>query len=443
MLTRDEARKLTDQVLGMSKAEGMSLSLHGGQASHLRFARNSPSTSGTNTNLTLSITSRFGKRSGSSSVNQFDGDSLAAAVRRSEEIARLAPEDPELLPELGAQKHAQVDAWVAATAERGASGMANGVKQCLERAIGAGVIAAGFTDTDASISCIATSKGLFGFHRSTTASISATMRTKDATGSGWATDAARNIEDVDYDRVSRVATDKALASAKPRPLDPGKYVTVLEPSCVAGIIEELVYSLGARRADEGRSYFAAKGGGNRLGEKLFPASITIHSDPTDPLAPSSPWGEDGLPQIKRTWIDRGAVANLSYDRFWAQKQGKQPVPAPSNTIMNGGSGTLDDLIAGTKRGVLVTSFWYIRTLDPRTMLNTGLTRDGVFWIENGKISHPVNNFRWNESAIAVLKNVDAMSKAVRVPERGGRTPTTIVPALRVKSFNFASVSDAV
>jgi predicted Zn-dependent protease len=163
----------------------------------------------------------------------------------------------------------------------------------------------------------------------------------------------------------------------------------------------------------------------------------------DPLVPASPWGEDGLPQGKRTWIDRGVVSNLIYDRFWAQKQGKQPVPGPSNTIMKGGSGTLDDLIASTKRGVLVTSFWYVRSLDPRTMLNTGLTRDGVFWIENGKISHPVNNFRWNDSPIAVLKNVDAMSTAVRVPARGGRSPSTLVPALRVKSFNFASVSDAV
>ncbi len=441
MLDRDEAKQLADRLLAMSKADGVTVDLGGGTDSHLRFARNTPSTSGTSSNVSVSITSRFGKRAGTATVNQLDEASLTGAVRRSEEIARLAPEDPERMEELEPQQHLAIDAWDAATAEGGAGAMAKGVKRCVDGALTASAVAAGFTETSARMSCIANSKGLFGYHRRTSAGVSMTVRTEDATGSGWATDAAHRMSELSYDQVATIAVKKAVASARPRALAPGKYPTILEPACVAEMADSLIFALGARSADEGRSYFS-RDGGNRLGEKLFPTEITIQSDPKDPRVPSSPWGEDGLPQEARMWIDRGKIANLSYGRFWAQKQGKTPVPSPGNVIMAGGSGSLDDLIASTERGVLVTSFWYIRSLDPRTLTLTGLTRDGVFWIENGKIAYPVNNFRWNDGPISVLKNVEAMSAAVRTPARGGSSPR-IVPALRVSSFNFASVSDAV
>lgn len=443
MFGRDKVKQLTDRAIGLSKADEVSLSFSGGDTTHLRFARNMPSTSGTYNNPSMSITSKFGKRSGRVSLNQFDAASLEASVRRSEEIARLAPEDPEDMPGLGPQQYADPKAYFSRTADEGPIGMAKGVKLCIDHASGKGLVAAGFTTTSATEGAIANSKGLFGYHKATSTYVSETVRTKNASGSGWSSHAANEIDKLEYGRVSATAIEKAVASADPKDLAPGKYVTILEPACVASLIGSMLWSMDARRADEGRSFFSAKGDNNRLGEKLFPKSVSVYSDPTDPQAPATPWGGGGLPQVKRMWIDKGVVSNLRYDRFWADKQGKQPVPGPSNMIMKGGKDSVADLIKSTKQGVLVTSLWYIRTLDPRTLTYTGLTRDGVFWIENGKITHPVKNFRWNDSPISVLKNIDAISESVRVPARGSRSTTTVVPALRVKEFNFSSVSDAV
>jgi predicted Zn-dependent protease len=179
------------------------------------------------------------------------------------------------------------------------------------------------------------------------------------------------------------------------------------------------------------------------GEKIFPENVSIWSDPNDAQVPGSPWGMGGLPQKKVEWIKDGVLQNLVYSRFWAEKQGKEPLPAPSNIFMKGGSGTLEDLIKSTKEGVLVTSFWYIRSVDPRTLLLTGLTRDGVFWVENGKIVYPIMNFRWNDSPVNVLKNIDAMSKSMRVPPRESQSSSIMIPALRLKEFNFTSLSEAV
>ncbi len=184
-------------------------------------------------------------------------------------------------------------------------------------------------------------------------------------------------------------------------------------------------------------------GGAFLGEKLFGDDIDLHSDPLDAQVPGAPWSGDHVPQTRTSWIEQGTLAALRHDRYWADKKGVAPVPAPSNLILAGGTGTVDDLVASTERGVLVTSLWYIRSLDPRTLLYTGLTRDGVFWIENGKISHPVTNFRWNDSPIAVLKNIVARSAAMPTVERGAERATSVVPALKVSAFHLASISEAV
>jgi predicted Zn-dependent protease len=270
-----------------------------------------------------------------------------------------------------------------------------------------------------------------------------TARTTKGEGSGWASASSMRIADIDYGQVARVAIAKARASVEPRPIEPGSYVTILEPACVANLMSLLSWSMDARRADEGRSYFSAPQGGTRKGEKLFAPSVDLYTDPVEAAAPGVPWGSEGLPQTRRSWIEKGVLANLHIDRFWAQKTGVEPVPPPSNLILSGGQGTVEDLIATTRRGLLVTSLWYIRSVDPRTLLFTGLTRDGVFWIEDGKVAYPVKNLRWNESVAAVLKNVDAMSASTRVPPRPGRQSTYVVPALRLKNFSFTSTSDAV
>lgn len=444
MLTEAEARKLCDQVLALSKADEASVSIGSGRRSNLRFARSSPSTSGERDGVSIRVESVFGRKAGSVSVNQTDAATLEAAVRRSEELARLAPEDPEHMPALGAQTYTPVPhGFDADTAQAGAERMPEGVAICVKDALDRKLVAAGFASTSAEVEAVATSRGLFGFHRSTSASLSETVRTADARGSGWAASASTRAAAVDHAGVSRTAIAKALASADPRPLDPGSYVAILEPACVADLLGLMTFALDARSADEGRSYFSTRGGGNRVGEKLFGDDIELHSDPLDPDAPGSPWGGDRVPQTRTTWIEKGTLKALRHDRYWADKKGVAPLPFPSNLIMKGGTGTVDDLIASTERGVLVTSLWYIRSLDPRTLLYTGLTRDGVFWIEKGKIAHPVSNFRWNESPIAVLKNTVAMSKAAPTATRSSGRTTAVVPALKVSAFHFASVSEAV
>ena len=443
MLTRDQAKAITDRVLALSKADEVSINLSGGTTSHLRFARNTPSTSGSNEAPSLEIESTYGKRTGSVTINQFDEESLARGVRRSEEIARLAPEDPEHMPVLAPQRYVEGPGFSQSTADHGAENLANWAATCINDAQSSGLVAAGFTQATAGYSCIANSRGLFGYHRATGAYLSETVRTSDGTGSGWASASSHRMEDIDAGAMSKTAMAKARTSAQPKPLDPGKYVTILEPACVANLVRMMGWFMNARAADEGRSYFSAPSGGNRLGEKLFDERVNIYSDPADPMTPGAPWGQDGLPQERRAWVENGVLKHLMTDRYWAQKSGVAPVPFPSNVIMRGGSGTVDDLVASTERGVLVTSLWYIRPVDPRTMLFTGITRDGVFWIENGKISHPVQNLRWNDGPLTLLTKLDKMSATVRVPPRPWRSANTAVPALRVKEFQFTSVSEAV
>ncbi len=443
MLSEHEAKSIIEKVLSYSRADEAEVNLSGGSTSHLRFARNTPSTSGTAKNVTLSVRSTFGKKSGSATTNQFDEKSLQDVVRRSEELAQLSPEDPEYLPALGPQQYLAVQAYSDRTAKIGPEYLANGAAECIRQASEKKLIAAGFIRTTAGMNAIGNSKGLFGYHRATTVFFSETVRTTDGDGSGWVTRGGNTPEDLNFKQLSRIAIEKALRSAKPRELPPGKYVTILEPSCVADLMQSLGFALDARSADEGRSFFSKPGGGNRLGEKIFPDVVNIYSDPTDPTVPGSPWGSGGLPHRRVDWIKNGVVTNLSYSRYWAERQGKEPIPPPSNIIMKGDSVSLDDLIKSTKQGVLVTSFWYIRPVDPRNLLLTGLTRDGVFWIENGQIAYPIMNFRWNDSPISVLKNIDAMSKEMRIPPRESQSTNIVVPALRLKEFNFSSLSEAV
>lgn len=445
MLTRDQAQELVKKVLSRSKAEGAEVSLSGGTTAHLRFARNSPSTSGVQSGPRLTVKSSFGKKSGAFTTNQLDDRSLDAAVLRSEEMARLAPEDPEFMPGVEAQEYADVPAYFESTAAQGAARMAQGVAACIEAARGKDFVAAGFTRTRAEYEARGNSRGNFAYHRETSASFSATARTQDGTGSGWAGRVARRIEDIDYAGAAQVAVEKAAASQKPRELKPGKYVTILEPTCVANLLQGLLNGMDRRRANEGRSFFSSpkRAGATRLGDKLFGSEVDIRTDPRDERCPSRPWADDGVAQTARAWIDRGRVANLACDRYWATQQKTDPVARPANLLMAGGSGTLADLIRSTRRGVLVTSFWYIRFLDPQVLLVTGLTRDGVFWVENGEIAYPVNNFRWNDTPISAFKKIDAMSATGLAPSRGADEPFTVVPAMRISEFNFASISDAV
>jgi predicted Zn-dependent protease len=443
MLTEAEGRKIIEQVLATSRADDVTVTLEASNVAHLRYARNTPSTSGEQSDQVLSVQSTFGKKSASATVNQLDPSTLGEVVRRSEQLALLGPDDPERMPGLGPQAYPAVAAYDEAVLATGATDIVRGTALCIEQARAAGLSAAGYSEATATASWVGNRRGLSGYHRATEASFSQTVRTADAGGSGWSAGVGNAVSAIDYGRCGAVSIAKAQASAGPRPLAPGKYVTILEPSCVASLMQMLMFSMNQRSAEEGRSFFSEPGGKTKLGRQLFPESISIRSDPSSSLAPGAPWGQEELPQVPRTWIEQGKLASLYCERFWADKRQREPVPPPSNVLMSGGKGSLDELIADTTQGVLITSLFYIRVVDPRTLLLTGLTRDGVFWIEKGKISHPVTNFRWNESPARVLGKVDAMTAAVRAAPRESMATTLSVPALRVKEFELSSVSDAV
>lgn len=452
---RDKAKALAERVLAFSKADECEVSLHLSEDGHTRFAANDITTSGSSRTLNIGITSRAGGKSGSTTVDDLDDATLKEAVARSEALMASAQPDPEQVEGLGPQDYPVIPGFDEATARAGPLERRDGVKAALDRARGRGLDSSGFFENGARWSAIANKKGNFGFHRSTSASYSTTMRTSDGTGSGYAAFDAPRLADFDPAALAERAAMKAETSARPRDLPPGKYTVILEPEAVADLLGGLAFALNARSADEGRSFLSKPGGGTRLGEKLFADGVTLRSDPFDPRNPGNPWagggggrgglgfggfggggGGGGLPSRRTTWIEDGVVKTFAVDRSWAAKTKVEPVPFSGSLVMDGSKQSLADLIAGTKRALLVTRFWYIRVVNPQNATATGLTRDGVWLVEDGKIVHPVTNFRFNESPVNLLKNLEATSASIPA---GGM----IVPAIRAKDFLFTSKSDAV
>ncbi|WP_018623246.1 TldD/PmbA family protein [Spirosoma luteum] len=441
MLTKEEAKTIIDKVLSYSKSDEMSVNLSGGRTGNIRYARNAVSTSGESVNQSLSVTSVFGKRAGTATINEFDDASLEKTVRRAEEIARLAPENPEYMPMLGPQTYLNTDPYAESTAKMDPNYRSQATFDSLDPCRKKNLVAAGYMEDNARFNAIGNTKGLSAYNRETSVEFSVTVRTADGLGSGYGTSDVTDVSKLSTKAVTEVAMGKAQASASARALEPGKYTVILEPAALvsnvdASLMVALIRSMDARSADEGRSFLSKKGGGTRLGEKLFDERVTIYSDPTNPEVPNGAFSGDGRPQEKITWIEKGVVKNMPYSRYWAEKKGVKAVPPGGNFIMEGGTQSLAEMIKGTEKGILVTRLWYIRPVDPQTLLYTGLTRDGTFYIENGQIKFPVKNFRFNESPVIMLNNLEAMGKPVRI---GGN----LVPPLKIRDFTFTSLSDAV
>jgi predicted Zn-dependent protease len=453
--TQAQARALADQILSMSKAPACELSLSLRTVGHTRFAANDVTTAGFSENLSITITSIDGGRSGTITTDTTDATGLRDAIGRSEALLASAQPNPEAVDPLPPQEYPSIAAFDAETANASPGERSKGVKAALDRARERNLDASGFFETQARWSAIANSRGNFGFHASTLAGYSATMRTRDGTGSGYAAIETPGLSGVDPSSMAARAALKAETSAKPRDLQPGKYPVILEPQAVADLLGGFIRSLDGRSAEEGRSYFSKPGGGTRVGDKVFADSVTLRSDPADPRVPGSPWvsggffgpggggGSGGLPAQKTTWIEGGVVRNLTYDRYWAKKTGREPLPFSGSLIMDGGAGSLDDLIAQTERALLITRFWYIRAVNPRDGVLTGLTRDGVWLVEKGKVLYPVNNLRFNDGPIGLLKNVDAMSAPVPAGNGESFSGLMALPAVRAREFLFTSRSDAV
>jgi predicted Zn-dependent protease len=321
------------------------------------------------------------------------------------------------------------------------------VKAVLAGALKNKLVTAGFIQRSANAVGVGNKAGLFGYHTYTDSSLTHTMRNPEGTSSGWATQSSVSLKDLDGGEQARVSIAKCLGGVNRKKLDPGKYTVIMEPAAVADLIGWLAFAFGARDAEQGQSFLSKAGdvknstSATLVGEKLFPETITLRSDPFHPKLASTPWGPSLLPNEKISWIEKGVVRNLVYDRFWAEKAGKKPTPSPVNLVLDGQDNTLADLIKSVDRGLLVTRLWYIRVVQPKTWQLTGLTRDGVFLIENGKVTDPVTNFRWNESPAEVLQRTTKLTQPVRVTN--DETGSNMAPALITTDFNFTSISDAV
>jgi predicted Zn-dependent protease len=458
VLSRAEAEAIATRALKVSPAEETRVSVNSSARADTRFALNQVTTSGENHDISVTITAFVGNRAASVSTNRLDEASLAAAAKQAHEIAKLVPPNPERMPELGAQSFPPAKERIISLPNPSERALAS--KKVTEAARAAGLIATGFIECRAGATALANSKGLFAYDSSAVVTMTATVRSPDGTGSGWACSDGDTFADIDAARVAATAVEKAKTSQHPVAVEPGRYVTILESTAVGNLVQMISGAMQARSADEGRSFFSKQGGGNKIGMKVVDERVTLLTDPDDSPSTNGGYDGDGMPLEKVVWIENGIVKNLNYDRYWAQKMGVKPTRAGGGggggggggfggggraLRMLGGTSSIPEMIRSTERGILVTRFWYIRGTDPRTISFTGLTRDGTFLIENGKVTKPVKNFRFNESPIFFLNNLEMLGPTMRInaSEALGAGGATYMPPIKVREFTFSSLSDAI
>jgi len=442
-LTQEDTKRICDKVMSMTKADECIVTINGGRTGNIRYARNAVSTAGLVENATMGVAVAYGKKQGIATINEFDDKSLEKALRIAEDLAKLAPENPEFMPAVSKQQFRATDTFSAKTAAIDPEFRAQTAAYSIEASRKNKLVSAGFFTDNTSFNTIANSNGVFGHQEATGVDFTCTVRTEDGRGSGWVKRSATDVSRFDAREASDVAIEKALRSVEAKALEPGRYTVILEPAATSELIGFMLGGFDARQADEGRSFLSKKGGGNRMGEKLFDQQVNIWSDPWDKDVGVLPWdGNTMLARERMDMIKDGRVSALDYSLFWAKKQGVRAIGSPGNMIMGGTSKSTQELIANTKKGVLVTRTWYIRLVDPQSVLLTGLTRDGTFYIENGKIKHPIKNFRFNESPVTMLNNIEEIGKPEIIA--GDEVQySMMIPAMKVRDFNFTSLSDAV
>lgn len=443
MLDRDASLRICETVLARAKtagAEDAAVSVQSSIDSHARFADNRITTSGRAEDLDITATVWVGRRRGSVSGNDPAAEALARLVDEAVQIARVSPVHREYVTTPGPLEYAESRGFAAATADVDPAARAAALDAVLGACRAADVIGAGFHSARASAVAAATANGNRRYFRSSEAGLSVTARSQDGTGSGYFAGDHFDLVRLDTKRIADQAVGKAVRARAPKPIEPAAYPVILEPQAVADLLGFLVNSLDARTADEGRSAFSAKDGRTRVGEQLFNERISIYSDPMHGELPGVPSTDEGIPAARVSLVKAGVLETLRYTRFWAQERKQTPTPGPVNYIVESAKPPvpLDDMVKGMERGLLVSRFWYVRLVDPRTIALTGLTRDGLWWIEKGRVSHPVRNLRFNQSVLAMLApwNVDAIGAPQRLSP-------FMVPALKLKAFSFTSVSDAI
>ena len=433
LIDEHEFRRLADVVMAASTADHTIVSLNDSDGGTTRFANNQIVQNVNARRYALSVSVAFGHKSGSAGTNVLSDGAIRDTVAQAEKIAKLAPEDPEYLSPLEQQHYPVLPTRRAETAdaspERRIELAAGAVRQC--RA--AGINGAGIVDAYTSAAGVAASSGLFAYEQRTRATFSLTATAEDSTG--WVRNANRSIDDLGVDERTRVAIEKAKASAGPTEIPAGKYTVILEPAAVAGLIGPLFRAARAKSVEHGTSPLSGK-----LGEEIIDPRLTLKNHPEHPSLLAGTFDSRGVATDFRTWIRGGVLEQLNYDRFTAKQEGV-PLNGPLNAPRLSGDGAADStdaLVRSTERGVLVTNFWYIRSSNPRDLTLTGMTRDGTFLIEDGKLSGGLINFRFHESPLRAFNQVEAFTEPMDAitMERG----KMMLPAMKIRDFNFSSVT---
>lgn len=439
-LTQEEALALIEFAIAESQADGVFISLSACETALSRFSENQISQNVRKNTFSITVTSYFGQRSASASTTEFDQNAIALTLRRAEDLARIAPEDPEWVELLPQQIYSnRTPACDEATATLSPLKKGEIIQQVCALSRDAGVNGSGTLSTKVALNAIGNSAGLRGCDRTTEADFSFTARVDN--GSSWNRCTAWSIDQLPIIELTEKVIQRAIASRNPQAIEPGDYTVIFEPSAFASLLPWVVWNLDARAADEGRSFMSRRDDsgqpiGNKIGEQLFNHLIQIQRDTAHPLLQGGRFFGNGLSNEKLDIVKDGIPQTLAYSRYWAKEQDKEPTGAMSPMVMIGSDQTIADLIASTEKGIFVSRAWYVRYVNPRTLEVTGMTRDGTFLIENGKISSPIKNLRFNQCLPEMLKNVVAVSQVKRC---GG----SVIPGCKVENFHFSSITESI
>ena len=441
-LSLKDLERIAERVLKLSDADETEVDVSAGTDALTRFANNTIHQNVAEQTLAISVRAVVDGRTARATTNKTDDESLRRVVASAISLARNEPENPDLLPMLGKQKYQKVSRYFSATANATPNDRAKAVARVCKMAEKSKQTAAGIFASGGSQSVMANSKGLFASYEQTRAEFSVTMLEKNS--SGWAKANSPDIRTIDPEELAESASQKAAQSREPREIEPGHYTTILPPAAVLDLVGFLFYDFAGTAVLDKRSCFTG-----RVGKKVMGENITLWDDAYHPLQTGPPHDGEGLPRQKVLLVDRGVVKNLVYARATAKKMKAKPTghgfslpneygEAPMNLVFAGGDKSTDEMIRTTERGILVTRLWYIREVDPYEKILTGMTRDGTFLVENGKIAGGIRNFRFNQSIIEMLSNVEMLGPAVRAA--GEESFEMVVPPMKVRNFHFSEVT---
>ncbi len=459
MLIKDQAAETFKRIRKHSTADEVEVLFYGGKSALTRFANNVIHQNVAEENYSVSVRTVFSGRTARATTNKLDDESLKRVVQASESLAKVQHPDPDLLPVPDAGEGARAtqvapSRHFAQTAALTPELRADAVKQIVQVATRHKLTTAGIFSSSESIEGIFNSRGLAGWHTQTSSEISVTMLAGDS--SGWQKANCPDASQLDPAALAEVSARKALESARPREIPAGKYTVILEPAAVLDMAGFMFFDFGGLSVLDQRSFL-----NNRVGAKLFGANINIWDDVAHPLQSGTPFDGEGISRQRVHLVENGVVKRLVYARATAQKMKQSeykdkvgpvaptghgfPLPnemgeAPMNIVFGTPADpkTVDQMMASTDRGVLITRLWYIREVDPYEKILTGMTRDGTFYVENGKVQYGVRNFRFNESLIHMLSNVEAMGTPVRAS--GEESFDMVAPPMKVRDFNFTEVT---